>query len=202
MSDAEAPVAFRLRRPYASEDEFVAGDGACIERRGMTLVGAGPRPSGLIVRFEVALRDGAPLFRGEGKVVHHRAASDGERPAGLDVRFTRLDAQGKAIVERVLRERAEASSPSPAPVIPDLAAGPAPSEPPPAVESGPVPQPPASGEVDALERPEPTLPSPPVVAVSSDVADVLARLRARGGEGLVAPSDRVSLLARLRARRA
>ncbi len=200
MSDAQAPVAFRLRRPYDSEDEFVAGDGPCIDKGGMTLVGAGPRPSGLVVRFEVALRDGAPLFRGEARVLQHRAMGDGERPAGLEIRFTKLDVQGKAIVGRVLRERAAAFSPSPAPVIPDLVAErdamPAPA---PAVESGPVPPP--SGEVMTLDV-EPTAPSPPVAAVHDGVADALARLRARSGGGLATPSERLSLLERLRARRA
>lgn len=206
MSDANAPVAFRLRRPYATEDEFVAGDGACIEKGGMTLVGAGPRPLGLIVRFEVALRDGAPLFRGEGKVVHHRAVGDADRPSGLDVKFTRLDAQGKAIVERVIRERAAAFSPSPSPAIPDLVADrPSPGVPvdvPPPLESGPIPEP--SGEVAVIAEGVDASPPPPPVerAAAGELDGVLARLRARGAGALAAPSDRLSLLDRLRARRA
>lgn len=98
-------MAFRLRRPYATEDEFLSGDGAAISRSGMVLVGAGVRPVGLIVRFEIALRDGNALFRGEGKVVGHRATDEGGKPPGLEIRFTRLDARGKGLVDRVLRER-------------------------------------------------------------------------------------------------
>ncbi|MCC6645858.1 MAG: hypothetical protein IT374_09845 [Polyangiaceae bacterium] len=202
MSEAQPPVAFRLRRPYATEDEFVAGDGAHIERGGMTLIGAGARPVGLVVRFEVALRDGAPLFRGEGRVTQHRAR-DGAHPGGLDVRFTRLDPHGKVIVERVLRERAAASSPSPAPVIPDLvsdasdARAVAPVEPPPPVESGPVPPP--SGEVAHVEE---GAASGASVVDSGDAADALARLRARPLRPVAAPVDAAALLGRLRARRA
>jgi hypothetical protein len=135
------PVAFRLKRPYANEDEFVAGDGHGVFKSGMVLIGAGPRPSGLIVRFEVALRDGSALFRGEGRVVEHRMVATSDRPAGLEVKFTRLDPRGKSIVDRALRARAPvATTPGPPPAIPDLTPLPgAPNAPPP--EPPPPPRP-------------------------------------------------------------
>lgn len=105
VTTGAAPVAFRLRRPYNTEEEFLAGDGHAISRTGMILIGAGPRPSGLIVRFEVALRDGSVIFRGEGKVVVHRAAAQDGRAAGLEIRFSRLDVRGKALVDRVTKGR-------------------------------------------------------------------------------------------------
>lgn len=159
------PVAFRLKRPYASGDEFVAGDGHGISRGGMVLIGAGPRPPGLIVRFEIALRDGTALFRGEGKVVTHRPAADGAHPAGLEIRFTRLDASGKSLVDRVLRERASAATPPPAPAIPDLTPG-APrsveaTRPLPAVVGVPAARP-SPVEIELTPAPAPNL--PPVVA--------------------------------------
>jgi hypothetical protein len=97
-------VAFRLKRPYASEDELVAGDAHGIRKSGMLLFGAAPRPVGLIVRFEVALQDGTPVFRGEGKVVayHPAAPPPSEQPAALQVKFTRLDPRGKAVVDRAV----------------------------------------------------------------------------------------------------
>jgi hypothetical protein len=109
------PVAFRLRRPYSNDDEFLVGDGHAIFRSGMVLIGAGPRPAGLIVRFELALRDGATLFRGEGKVVVHRAEPEGGKPQGLEIRFTRLDARGKALVDRLIRSREPSLGESDAP---------------------------------------------------------------------------------------
>lgn len=112
------PVAFRLRRPYANEEEFIAGDGFAVYRSGMVLIGAGSRPVGLIVRFEIALWDGSPLLRGEGKVVVHRAAMEEGKPPGLEIRFTRLDARGKALVDRILQEREAPRSAD----VPDLVA--------------------------------------------------------------------------------
>ena len=170
---AAPPPAFRLKRPYDNEDEFAEGDAHALSKGGMVLIGAGPRPSGLIVRFEVALRDGAPLFRGEGKVVQHRIVADEGGPAGLEIRFTRLDARGKAIVDRVLRARAAAMSPSPPPAIPDLTpppervafvpdAIPSPAEPIPSPVE-PVLAPP-SGDHEAPPEP-PTSPMSPGFAV-------------------------------------
>jgi hypothetical protein len=128
---APPPVAFRLKRPYVNEDEFVEGDGHAISRSGMVLIGAGPRPPGLIVRFELALRDGSALFRGEGKVVAHRVAAEANRPAGLELKFTRLDTHGKQIVERVLRERHVAQGGSPSVPPASMPSGSMPSMPPP-----------------------------------------------------------------------
>lgn len=102
------PVAFRLRRPYANEDEFVDGDGPFIDRSGMLLVGAIERPAGLVIRFEVSLADGTPLLRGEGRVHRPSIPHEGARPPGLDVQFLKLDPKGRALVERVLRERGAA----------------------------------------------------------------------------------------------
>lgn len=219
---AAPPPAFRLKRPYASEDEFAEGDGHALSKGGMVLVGAGPRPSGLIVRFEVALRDGVALFRGEGKVVQHRLVADAGGPAGLEIRFTRLDARGKSIVDRVLRARAEALSPSPPPAIPDLTPPPErvvviPEAIPSPVE--PIPSPvepivaPPSGEQESPPE-APTTPTQPAFAAEEVTRRV--DMPPSDGPGSVAPAgaaspasppvvdgDREGMLARLRgARRA
>jgi hypothetical protein len=126
-------VAFRLKRPYASEDELVAGDAHGIRKSGMLLFGAAPRPVGLIVRFEVALRDGTPVFRGEGKVVayHPAAPPPSDQPAALQVKFTRLDPRGKAIVDRAVSQN-EGRPPSPVRSPLSLPPPPSPSD------SGPI----------------------------------------------------------------
>ncbi len=114
------PIGMRIPRPYATEEEFIQGDGLAIGRMGMILIGAPARPPGIVVRFELLLRDGEPVFRGEGKVVAHRVHSNGR--AGLEVRFTRLDKHSKALVERVLELRkAGAIAAAPAAAVPDLA---------------------------------------------------------------------------------
>ena len=137
-----ASVAFRLKRPYGSEEELVAGDGHGIRKSGMMLFGAAPRPVRLIVRFEIALRDGTAVFRGEGKVVAHHPSPDPAQPGALQVKFTRLDPRGKALVDYAVARnegRPPPSSRSPFSLAP------------PSRDSGPV----------SLAPPFSIIPSPP-----------------------------------------
>jgi molecular chaperone DnaK len=109
--DARIPVAIRITRPFGSEDEFLRNELDTITRTTVTLMGAQSRPQGVILRFEVTLSSGDPLLRGEGRVVGFKAAAQGN-DSGLTLRFTRLDARSKALVDKAaaMREaRARAS---------------------------------------------------------------------------------------------
>lgn len=93
------PVAVRIVRPYASEDDFLEHELDTLGRAGIVLIGAEARPSGVILRFEVVLSDGSPLVRGEGRVLAFRENVVGDQP-GLALRFTKLDVRSKALVDR------------------------------------------------------------------------------------------------------
>ncbi len=109
------PVAVRVVRPHQSEDELLEHELETIGKTSIVLVGAHPRPTGVILRFEVALAEGITLLRGEGRVLAHKENAFRGQP-GLTLRFTRLDPRSKAIVDRAtsLREarQAEASGAS------------------------------------------------------------------------------------------
>ena len=114
------PTGMRILRPYKTEEDFIRGDGLTIGRMGMILPGAPERPPGIIIRFEIVLADGQPVFRGEGKVVAHRVHANGRK--GLEVKFTRLDAHSKGVVDRALElRRTGALTPGgSSSVVPDL----------------------------------------------------------------------------------
>jgi hypothetical protein len=138
----------RITRPYATEKDFIHGDGLAIGRRGMILIGAPERPPGIIIRFELVLNDGTPVFRGEGKVVAFRVHSNGRH--GLEVRFTNLDGHARALVEHVteLRRNGELT---PVPSMVQMA------------DLTPMPQ-------DApVSSPEPSLASSPSIGLADDV---------------------------------
>lgn len=98
-ADSRPPVAIRITRPYSSEDEYVEHELETLTRTGITLVGAQPRPDGVVLRFELVLPSGQVLLRGEGRVVGYKPnAFDGV--GGLSLRFTRLDMRSKALVDR------------------------------------------------------------------------------------------------------
>jgi hypothetical protein len=113
------PTGMRIQRPYKTEEEYVRGDGLSIGRTGMILINAPAKTPGIIIRFEIVLADGTPVFRGEGKVVAHRVAPNGKK--GLEVKFTKLDSHSKSVIEKVAELRKTgALTPSPGLTIPDL----------------------------------------------------------------------------------
>lgn len=157
------PIGLRIPRPYDTEDDFIRGDGLAIGRLGMILIGAPARPPGITVRFEVMLKNGEAVFRGEGRVVAHRVHANGRE--GLEVRFTRLDSRSKTLVEQVLKLRKSGLlTPASAQEIADnLAAAEAAAGPDAAPQPPTVPRPSSAPKTGHLVRPgdEPKEPSPP-----------------------------------------
>ncbi|HSP18816.1 MAG TPA: TIGR02266 family protein, partial [Myxococcaceae bacterium] len=97
-----APTPLRVRLPFRSEDEFVDQYGAHMGRDGFFLATRTPKPVGAQLLFDLVLADGSSLLRGEGVVVKSNVS--GERP-GMTLRFVRLEAAGKALVERIVSGR-------------------------------------------------------------------------------------------------
>ena len=64
----------RIVRPYRTEAELIEAEGWTVTKKGMLLVGEGPRDPGTVVRFEVSLESGERLVRAEAKVLEHSAA--------------------------------------------------------------------------------------------------------------------------------
>ncbi|HEX8440548.1 TIGR02266 family protein, partial [Archangium sp.] len=107
----------RIRLPYATEEEFIEKYGSNVARGGLFIATRSPKPEGTGLSFELVLVDGGRLLRGEGVVVKSQA--EGPR-AGMTVRFVRLDAFSKALIDRIvsrksqLKEGTAESSPAPA----------------------------------------------------------------------------------------
>jgi len=178
-------VVLRVERPYATEAQFLQSEDWTITKKGVFFVGAPPYPEGTVVRCELVLASGIQLLVAEGVVSRH-VAQTAERPEGLVVRFRRMTPASTQFVNRVLSNRVvgDGSSPSAA--------------------SHPIPVP---GTVGASAQTGPTTPvASPVLrrvqpgALSAETRDVLKRLSSRPHKPLVAPSNRKSVLSRLRAR--
>ncbi|WP_375767317.1 TIGR02266 family protein [Archangium gephyra] len=92
----------RIRLPYATEDDFVEKYGSNVARGGLFIATRSPKPEGTGLAFELVLADGGRLLRGEGLVVKSQA--EGPR-AGMTVRFVRLDAYSKALIDRIVSRR-------------------------------------------------------------------------------------------------
>ena len=119
------PVAIRITRPYTTEDEFLEQELESLSRTSVTLLGAQPRPQGVVLRFELVLSSGHVLMRGEGRVVGFRPNVH-QGMGGLTLRFTRLDTRSKALVDKAatFRERRRPSlrpDADPSPSVPPVA---------------------------------------------------------------------------------
>jgi hypothetical protein len=161
VADSLPPVAIRVARPYSTEDDLLENELETFTRTSITLLGAQPRPPGLVLRFELVLSTGLVLVRGEGRVVAHRPDAY-YGTGGLTLRFTRLDTRSKAFVDRAaaMRERrrpsasnalSEAPSLLPQPIrVEDRLDGNTLPYPPPLAASEAPARPPASRDRDAL----------------------------------------------------
>lgn len=149
------PVAIRIVRPYETEDELLEHELETVGKTSVVLIGAHPRPTGVILRFEVTLASGATVLRGEGRVLAHKDnAFRGQ--AGLTLRFTRLDPKSKSVVDRATAMREARGTPSrPAPraegALADALTAGTPS-PPAAARAGDVTSEPTASEAAAAEQ--------------------------------------------------
>lgn len=182
------PPTIRITRPWASEREFIDRDLAFLGQTAVLLPNAPVREPGELIRFELVLSTGTPVFRGEGLVIAHHPLG-GAKPSGLEVRFTRIDARSKLILDRV-RERRTAlvrSGSIPPPSLVSQAPPPGMSQaPPPVIMSNAPPS-----RQDSVTMQVATL---PVLGLES----LVRRAKARGP--IPPPSNREELLGRLRER--
>ena len=97
-------IPLRIRLPYSSEEEFLEKYGSNVARGGVFIATRALKPEGTALSFEFVLADGARLLRGEG-VVQKTQVDEGGGRSGMTVRFSRLDARSKALVDRVIARR-------------------------------------------------------------------------------------------------
>ncbi|MFN0062003.1 MAG: Hsp70 family protein [Myxococcaceae bacterium] len=96
----QKPVSLRIRLPYVSEEEFAARYGSHVGRAGIFIATRSPKPEGTALSFELILQDGTRLLRGEGWVAEVRPHASGA-PSGMLIRFRRLDARSKSLIDRM-----------------------------------------------------------------------------------------------------
>jgi molecular chaperone DnaK len=153
-------VPLRIRLPYGTEEEFIEGYGTNVAASGVFIATRSFKPTGTVLQFEFVLAGGSRLLRGEGMVIQTQVDEGGGR-SGMTVRFTRLDAASKALVDRVLAARSGTPPQAPEPVSPVIAALPAETPPTDAADVAPAEAPPAEA---------PPAEAPPVDAALVDAA--------------------------------
>jgi hypothetical protein len=105
--------AIRARTRYERVDDFIEGYGRFFGRRSIFLRTRSDKEPGTVLRFEIQLADGRPIFRGEGVVVPPMEGDEGEQ--GLRIRFSKLDRTSKDLLDEIrdsARSRAKARAAS------------------------------------------------------------------------------------------
>ena len=98
-----------LERPVVLEfkhfSSFISEYSANISLGGMFVKTSRPHLPETVFRFEIRLADDDPLVAGLAKVLWVREAEEGaDRPAGMGVRFLRLEDDGRSLIEQIVQE--------------------------------------------------------------------------------------------------
>lgn len=98
-----------VRYKSATLDEFIEHHSHDVSRGGMYIKTPSPFPPGTLLKFEVRIADEQRVMQGVGRVVWKRetVASGPETPAGMGVKFIKLDDESKKVIDRLVSSRGE-----------------------------------------------------------------------------------------------
>ena len=105
MDSRRVPLERKVILKFHHFGGFFVEYSANVSLTGMFVKTDSPKPAGSILIFEIWLGDEYKLVHGVGEVVWVRGEDETtNRPAGMGVRFLKLDDESRAVVERVIAE--------------------------------------------------------------------------------------------------
>ena len=91
-----------VRYGSATVDEFIEAHAQDVIRTGTFVRTKAPPAVGTLITFEIQIATEVAVVVGVGRVVWKRDAADGDRPAGIGVKFIDVDEPSQAILDRLL----------------------------------------------------------------------------------------------------
>ncbi len=108
----KAPV---LRAKYKSRtlDEFIEKYSRDISRSGMWIKSAKPPALGTLLKVEILLEDASPVISAVGRVVKRREEAEAthDNPAGMGIRFLKIDEVSQPVIDRIVALKGEDAGP-------------------------------------------------------------------------------------------
>src|SRR5579863_6319072 len=103
-------VSLNVRYKSATVDEFIENHAHDVSRGGIYIKTGNPFPPGTLLKFEIRLASDQAVIAGVGRVVWKRDAgtSNGERPAGMGVKFIKIDEPSKTVIDKLVNTRHDA----------------------------------------------------------------------------------------------
>ncbi len=102
-----------VRYKSATLDEFIEHHSHDVSRGGMFIKTPSPFPPGTLLKFEVKIAEDQKVMQGVGRVVWKRESSEAdsdERPAGMGVKFIKIDGESKSLIDQLVTTRGEGDS--------------------------------------------------------------------------------------------
>ena len=142
-----------VRYKSATVDEFIEHHSHDVSRGGIFIKTPSPFLPGTLLKFEIRIADDKPMLQGVGRVVWKRdaAGSGPDKPAGMGVKFIKVDEASRTLIDRLVvskgggvsafdDETSQPAAEAPAPAA--AAPSPAPAGPPRVSPSKSTPAPP------------------------------------------------------------
>ena len=103
-------VSLNVRYKSATVDEFIENHAYDVSRGGIYIKTPTPFPPGTLLKFEIRLVGDQPVIAGVGRVVWKRDTkhSTSDLPAGMGVKFIKIDEPSRVLIDRLTNSRADA----------------------------------------------------------------------------------------------
>ena len=97
-------LSMTVRYKSATVDEFIEHHSHDVSRGGIFIKTPSPFPPGTLLKFELRIQDEQAVLAGVGRVVWKREAGDsgGDQPAGMGVKFIKLDEKSKSLIAKLV----------------------------------------------------------------------------------------------------
>src|SRR5439155_19901074 len=105
-------VSLNVRYKSATVDEFIENHSHDVSKGGLFIKTPTPFPPGTLIKFEIRIAGDKAVIAGVGRVVWKREAGSAaaERPAGMGVKFIKIDESSRQVIDRVVAEKSDAGS--------------------------------------------------------------------------------------------
>jgi len=93
-----------VRYKSATVDEFIEHHSHDVSRGGIFIKTPSPFLPGTLLKFEIRIADDKPMLQGVGRVVWKRdaAGSGPDKPAGMGVKFIKVDEASRTLIDRLV----------------------------------------------------------------------------------------------------
>ena len=105
--DKRTLLSLKIRYKSATLEDFIERYSTDISSGGVFIKAKKPLAVGTLLKFEFMLQDQSTLIHGVGRVVWRRDETEADlrNPAGMGIKFIKMDPESRAVVQRIADER-------------------------------------------------------------------------------------------------